>query len=51
MGSKCTSPSTGKNYYQIDENAEKHIFVVGAVGAGKSTAMSVLYNPTLSVKE
>ena len=26
--------------------ASKHIFVVGALGAGKSTTMSVLFNPT-----
>ena len=32
-------------------HASKHIFVVGALGAGKSTTMSVLYNPTEAATE
>ena len=31
--------------------ASKHIFVVGALGAGKSTTMSVLFNPTEAATE
>ena len=29
----------------------KHIFVVGALGSGKSTVMSVLFDPTKAVTE
>lgn len=36
---------------QRDEDASKHIFVVGALGAGKSTTMSVLFDPTEAATE
>ena len=34
-----------------DGHKHKHIFVVGALGAGKSTTMSVLFNPTETATE
>ena len=36
---------------QRDHDASKHIFVVGALGAGKSTTMSVLFDPTEAATE
>ena len=34
-----------------EPDAAKHIFVVGALGAGKSTTMSVLFDPTEAATE
>ena len=36
---------------QVANDASKHIFVVGALGAGKSTTMSVLFDPTEAATE
>ena len=41
----------GNKQPEMMENINKHIFVVGALGAGKSTAMSVLFNPTKAATE
>ena len=32
-------------YPKVEFSMNKHIFVAGAIGAGKSTAMSVLFEP------
>ena len=36
---------------QNDNHETKHIFVVGALGAGKSTTMSVLFDPSEAASE
>ena len=47
MGNKQNEPEMMKDV----NGAKKHIFVLGALGAGKSTAMSVLFNPTKAATE
>ena len=48
---KTSSTLNTEESFEALTGESKHIFVVGALGAGKSTAMSVLFDPTEAATE